>query len=114
MAAGGPLALEKYQLSHIPEISLAFFTFSLNLFWGVAQTYFCRLEDFPFSTMLYSWLHRTRGDVVIAIGSFWLVGFVRCSRRWFLRLNKWNFAGFITAEPIWNLARDYLTVRHVQ
>jgi len=103
--------LKKYQLSHIPEISLAFFTFFLNFFWEVVQTYFYRLEDFPFPTMLYSWLHCTWGDVMITIGSFWLVSLVSRSRRWFLRLNRWNFTSFIMAGIGYTVCSEWVNVQ---
>jgi hypothetical protein len=45
--------------------------------------------------MLSGWLHCTLGDVIIALGSFWLVSLMSWNRRWFLGLNKINFIGFI-------------------
>jgi len=53
------------------------------------------MKDSAFYTMLYGWLHRTLGDVMITIGSFWIVSMMSHNRRWFLKLTRLNFIGFI-------------------
>jgi hypothetical protein len=61
--------------------------------------------------MLYSWLHCTWGDVMISIGSFWLVSLVSRSRRWFLRLNRWNFTSFIMAGIGYTVCSEWVNVQ---
>ncbi len=51
--------MKGFRFSRIPEINLFFFSFFLNFFWEVVQTYFYTLKDYPFSEMLYGWLHCT-------------------------------------------------------
>jgi len=87
--------LKGYPFSRIPEISLGFWSFFLNFFWEVVQTNFYTMKDSAFYTMLYGWLHRTLGDVMITIGSFWIVSMMSHNRRWFLKLTRLNFIGFI-------------------
>ena len=60
--------------------------------------------------MLYGWIHCTLGDVVITLGSFWLVSIVSHNRRWFLRLNRVNFVGFIMVGIIYTFLSEWLNV----
>src|SRR4030042_5497709 len=102
--------LTKWRISRIPELSLISWSFFLNFFWEVVQTYFYTLKDSPFRTILYGWIHCTLGDVVITLGSFWLVSIVSHNRRWFLRLNRVNFVGFIMVGIIYTFLREWLNV----
>jgi len=45
--------------------------------------------------MLYGWLHCTLGDVLLTLGSFWMVSLFSHSRRWFLNISRLNFISFI-------------------
>ncbi|MEJ2067650.1 MAG: hypothetical protein P8Y09_06830, partial [Deltaproteobacteria bacterium] len=60
----------------IPELSFCLSAFFLHFFWEVAHTYFYTMKDAGFNTMLYDWLHCTVRDVMITLGSFWLVSLI--------------------------------------
>lgn len=95
----------------IPELIFCFFAFFLNFFWEVVHTYFYTLKESPFETMLYGWLHCTLGDVMISLGSFWLVSLVTRSRRWLLILNKVNFLCFIMLGTVYTVFSEWANVR---
>jgi hypothetical protein len=105
-----PKDLTKWSISRIPELSLISWSFFLNFFWEVVQTYFYTMKDSAFGTMIYGWIHCTLGDVVITLGSFWLVSIVSHNRRWFLRLNRVNFVGFIMVGIIYTFLSEWLNV----
>lgn len=94
----------------IPELILCFFAFFLNFFWEVAHTYFYTLKESPFEAMLYGWLHCTLGDVMITLGSFWLVSLLSRSRRWLFSLHKMNFLGFIAIGVIYTFFSEWANV----
>lgn len=102
--------LTKWSISRIPELSLISWSFFLNFFWEVVQTYFYTLEDSPFRTMLYGWIHCTFGDVLLTLGSFWLVSIVSRNRRWSLKLNRLNFIGFIMIGTIGTVISERVNV----
>ena len=87
--------ISRYKFSRIPEISLCLWSFFLNFFWEVVQTYFYTMKDAPFNTMLHGWVHCTLGNVILILVSFWLVSMASRNRRWFLHLSGLNFIGFI-------------------
>jgi len=90
-----PRDLTKRRISRIPELSLISWSFFLNFFWEVVQTYFYTMKDMPFNTMLYGWIHCTFGDVILTMVSFWIVSLISRSRRWLLHLSPPNFIAFI-------------------
>ena len=105
-----PKDITKWRISRIPELSLISWTFILNFFWEVTQTYFYTMKDAPFSTMLYGWVHCTVGDVLLTIGSFWLMSIVSRNRRWFLKLSRFNFLGFIIIGVIATTVSERINV----
>jgi hypothetical protein len=102
--------LTKWRISRIPEISLSLWFFFLNFFWEVVQTYFYALKDFTFGTILYGWVHCTLGDVLLTLGSFWVISIFSRSRRWFLKLNRFNFIGFIIIGVIATVISELVNV----
>jgi len=94
----------------IPEVSLCFLAFFLPFFWEVVHTYLYTLKDSVFNTMLYGWLHCTWGDVMIPLGSFWLVSLMSWNRRWFLRFKKVNFIGFIMVGVVYTFFSEWANV----
>jgi len=86
-------------------------SFFLNFFWEVTETYFYVLKDSDFSTMLYGWFHCTLGDVMITLGSFWLVSVVNWNRRWFLKSTGRSFAGFVIIGVVYTLISEWANVR---
>jgi len=102
--------LKKHRFSQAPELSIFFLSFFLNFFWEVVQTYFYTMRNSPFSAILYGWIHCTLGDVIITIGSFWLVSILSRNRRWFLRLNRLSFIGFIIVGVVYTLFSEWLNV----
>ena len=106
--------LNRYHYFEIPELSLCFSAFFLHFFWEVVHTYFYALKDADFNTILYGWLHCTGGDVMITLGSFWLVSLISWNRRWFLRLNRANFSGFIMAGVAYTALSERLNIQIFQ
>jgi len=102
--------LTKWSISRIPELSLISWSFFLNFFWEVVQTYFYTLKDSPFRNMLYGWIHCTFGDVLLTLGSFWLVSIVSRNRRCSLKLNRLNFIGFIMIGIIGTVISERVNV----
>ena len=103
--------LKRCRFSLTPEISLCCWSFLLNFFWEVIQTYFYTLKDSAFHTMLYGWLHCTFGDVIITIVSFWAVSILSRSRRWFLKLNPLNYTGFILIGLVYTFFSEMVNVQ---
>ena len=104
------MANENSSILRIPEISLCFLSFFLNFFWEVAQTYFYTMKDAPFNTMLYGWIHFTLGDVLVTLGSFWIVSIAKRNRRWILHLNRVTFISFIMAGVIVTVISERVNV----
>ncbi len=102
--------MKSCRFSRIPEINLCFFSFFLNFFWEVVQTYFYTLKDSPFSKMLYGWFHCTLGDVILTIGSFWLVSAASRNRKWLLKVNRLNFIGFIMVGVVYAVLSEWANV----
>jgi hypothetical protein len=94
----------------IPELSLCLSAFFLHFFWEVVHSYFYTMKEADFNTMLYDWLHCTGRDVMLTLGSFWLVSLISWNRRWFLGLNKLNVAGFVMAGVIYTFFSERLNV----
>lgn len=103
--------MQRGRFSQIPELSLCFLGFFLNFFWEVVHTYFYTVKDSPFNVMLYDWFHCTWGDVMVTLGSFWLVSLVSWSRRWFLNLNRTNFTSFLMIGLVYTVISEYANVR---
>lgn len=104
--------MKSRQLFQIPELSLCIWAFFLHFFWEVVQTYFYTLREAAFNTMLYGWLHCTLGDVLITIGSFWIVSLIASNRRWFLDLKGGGlkFIGFVVLGVIYTFFSEWLNV----
>lgn len=94
----------------VPELAFCFLAFFINFFWEVIHTYFYTLKFFPFSTMLYHWLHCTLGDVAISLGSFWLVSLACRTRRWLFRINRLKIFGFIMVGVIYTIISELVNV----
>lgn len=103
--------MKGYRISRTPEISLCLWSFLLNFFWEVVQTYFYTLRDSAFQTMLYGWIHCTLGDVMITLGSFWFVSMMRRNRRWFLKLNRLNVISFVLVGLVYTVFSEGLNVQ---
>ncbi len=99
---------------HVPEIDLLFLSFFLNFFWEVAHTGFYTLKDSDFSTMLYAWVHCSWVDVMITLGSFWLISLMRWNRRWFLRSNRVSFICFVAAGVVYTCFSELVNVHIVR
>jgi hypothetical protein len=102
--------LKRNQFSRVPEIGLSFWSFFLNFSWEVIQTYFYTLRDSPFVTMLYGWFHCTLGDVIITLGSFWLISMMSHNRRWFLNLKRLNFIVFVLVGLVYTVFSEWANV----
>ena len=75
-------------LISLPELNIVFFSFLLNFVWEALQTpFFVDISD-NINTIIWYRFHCTLGDVVITLGSFWLVALITKSRSWFLNPTK--------------------------
>lgn len=98
-----------YLLSiYLPELTFCYLAFFINFFWEVLQTYFYTLKYSSFDMMLRHWLHCTGGDVVISLGSFYFISLAFRTRKWFLRLNRLNFFGFIIFGLVWTIISEWV------
>jgi hypothetical protein len=102
--------LTKWRISRIPELSFISWSFFLNFFWEVVQTYFYTLKDSPFRTMLYGWIHCTLGDVLLTLLPFWFISMMSRNRRWFLSLNRLNFIGLMTIGVVSTVISERVNV----
>lgn len=76
------------RLTSLPELNIAFFSFLLNFAWEALQTpFFVDISD-NINTIIWYRFHCTLGDVMISLGSFWLVALISRNRIWFLNPTK--------------------------
>jgi hypothetical protein len=68
------------------------------------------MKDSLFSTMLYGWIHCTLGDVILTLGSFWIISVINRNRRWLLSANKSNFAGFLLMGLSYTVLSEWTNV----
>jgi hypothetical protein len=83
------------KISIAPELNIAVFAFLLNFVWEVLQTPFFIDKSFAINTIVWYRLHCTLGDVMIALGSFWLVSLIFKNRLWILQPSRVNVFLFI-------------------
>ena len=83
------------RLISIPELNIAFFSFLLNFVWEVLQTPFFVDISTEITTIIWYRFHCTLGDVMISLGSFWLVALISKTRTWFLNPTKKKLLLFV-------------------
>jgi hypothetical protein len=83
------------KLTSIPELNIAFFSFLLNFVWEVLQTPFFVDISTEVNTIIWYRFHCTLGDVVISLGSFWLVALISKTRTWLLNPTKARMLLFV-------------------
>ena len=83
------------RITSLPELNIAFFSFLLNFVWEVLQTPFFVDISTEITTIIWYRFHCTLGDVMISLGSFWLVALISKSRIWFLNPTKKKLLLFI-------------------
>ncbi len=83
------------RLTSIPELNIVFFSFLLNFVWEVLQTPFFVDISTEVNTIIWYRFHCTLGDVMISLGSFWLVALISKTRIWFLNPTKKKLLLFI-------------------
>jgi hypothetical protein len=82
-------------LISLPELNIVFFSFLLNFVWEALQTpFFVDISD-QINTIIWYRFHCTLGDVVITLGSFWLVALISKTRTWFLNPTKGKLLLFV-------------------
>ncbi len=84
----------KKELS-LPELNILFFSFLLNFAWEVLQTPFFLDISGKINTIIWYRFQCTLGDVMISLGSFWLVALISKTRTWFLNLTKARLLLFV-------------------
>ncbi len=83
------------RVASLPELNIAFFAFLLNFVWEVLQTpFFVDISD-KIKTIIWYRFHCTVGDVMISLGSFWLVALISKTRIWFLNPTKVRLLLFV-------------------
>jgi len=83
------------RITSFPELNIAFFSFLLNFVWEVLQTpFFLDISD-KIKTIIWYRFHCTLGDVMISLGSFWLVALISKTRTWFLNPTKVRLLLFV-------------------
>ncbi len=83
------------KLNSLPELNILFFSFLLNFAWEVLQTpFFLDISD-KIKTIIWYRFHCTLGDVMISLGSFWLVAMISKTRTWFLNPTKVRLLLFV-------------------
>ncbi len=83
------------RLSSLPELNIVFFSFLLNFTWEVLQTPFFHDIGDKINTIVWYRFHCTLGDVMISLGSFWLVALISKTRTWFLNPTKARLLLFV-------------------
>lgn len=79
----------------LPELNIVFFSFLLNFAWEVLQTPFFQDISDKINTIVWYRFHCTVGDVMISLGSFWLVALISKTRTWFLNPTRARLLLFI-------------------
>jgi hypothetical protein len=79
----------------LPELNIVFFSFLLNFAWEVLQTPFFHDISDKINTIVWYRFHCTVGDVMISLGSFWLVALISKTRSWFLNPTKVRLLLFV-------------------
>ncbi len=54
------------------------------------------------------------GDVIITLGSFWVVGVLSHNRMWFLSLRKLNLIGFVLIGIAYTVVSEWLNVHIIK
>jgi len=93
-----------------PELNMAFFSFLLNFVWEVLQTPFFLDKSAEINTIVWYRFHCTLGDVLITLGSFWLVALIFKSRAWFLNPTKPKVTLFVTFGVIYTIFSEIKNV----
>ena len=83
------------KLSSLPELNIVFFSFLLNFAWEVLQTPFFHDISDKINTIVWYRFHCTVGDVMISLGSFWLVALISKTRTWLLNPTKARLLLFV-------------------
>lgn len=92
------------------ELNILFFALLLHTFWEGLQSYF---YIFPDTIAVYPrvcWLCIS-GDILIALGSYWLVSLILRTRKWILDPTFQHMLFFIIAGAGYAMVSEYV---HVQ
>jgi hypothetical protein len=106
------LGLQSFRFLKVPEVLIILLAFFLNFFWEVVHTNFYTFKAMPYNTLLNGWFHCTLGDIIITMGVFWFISLINRSRKWFLNMNPFNFAGFIAVGVIYTIVSERANVYH--
>jgi len=98
------------ELISLPELNIALFSFLLNFTWEVLQTPFFLDKSTEINTIVWYRFHCTLGDVLITLGSFWLVALIFRSRTWFLNPTKWSILLFVFSGVIFTVFSEIRNV----
>jgi hypothetical protein len=98
------------RLRRLPELHIATFAFLLNFVWEVLQTPFFIDISPDINTIVWFRLHCTFGDVMISLGSFWLVSLIFKNRLWLLKPSKMHMFLFIMFGMSYTIFSEILNV----
>jgi hypothetical protein len=97
-----------------PELNIIFFSFLLNFSWEVLATPFYLDQTVKIDTIIWNRLHCTGGDVMIALGCFWLVSLVFRTRASPLSLTKKRLLLFMALGVIYTVFSEMANVRLIE
>ena len=108
---GNRATMSRKRLAHLPEIPLAVTAFFLNFFWEMVQSpFYDDINRKTYVEILVSRLHCTLGDVLIILGSYWIVAWLVRNRYWVLDLRIRNVVGFTLLGLGYTIVSEWINV----
>ena len=86
--------------------------FFLNFFWEVVHTNFFTFKAMPYNMLLNGWLHCVMGDIIITVVAFWIISLINRNRKWFLKMNTFNFTGFVAIGLVYTFYSEHKHLFH--
>ena len=105
-------ARKMVKLHHIVnniELNIVFFSLLLHTFWEGLHSYFYIFPDGFAAYPRFCW-YCVGGDVLIALGSFFIVSLIFRSRKWILNPTKLQTTLFILAGTLYTIGSEYVHV----
>ena len=99
------------QPGHLPEIPLIASAFFLNFFWEMVQSpFYDDINRKTYVEILVSRLHCTLGDVLIVLGSYWIVAWVVKNRHWVIDFRARDVVGFTLLGIGYTIVSEWVNV----
>jgi len=97
------------KLTNNIEFNIIFFSLLLNTLWEGLHSYFYLFPDGLATYPHYCWLC-VGGDILIALGAFFLVSLIYKSRKWILKPTKMQVLFFVLAGVIYTVISEFVHV----